>query len=219
MANQRPIRRGRLPKFRRPQRPKRWAASSPVLSADDPMDYGLLAGVIPSEAALAPAGVPPMDALLSGEFDVENWADEQEVRVDRIVGDIGIVGMVTHSADQPPSVVVRLGIIVAEDVSDDPTADEPTRSLFDQTDLQEAEWMWLHQHVPHFEPVFGALGGVIGSRISYNHHLDLHNRRKIGQKDLLYIYASYTYMSGEESLITVWNVRLVHSLRLIMVSK
>jgi len=209
MANQRRIRRGRIPVIRpRISRPKRWGASSTVFD-----ENGLLPGVIPAE--VSNQGVPPFDQILSGEFDVEPWADEQEIRLDRVVGDISLSGLVT-SGLEPAIFAIRMGLIVAEDVSDDPTADDPTRNLFDMTDLQEAEWMWLHQVVP--SPVFcpEATPNPLWA-YTYNLHVDLHNRRKIGQKDSLFLYASYAKEVNAD--ISVWNVRLIHNLRMIMVSK
>jgi len=210
MANQRPIRRGRIPVPRRTiRRPKRWGASTSFVDES----LGLQVGVIPNETVNE--GVPPFDQLLSGEFDVEPWADEQEIRLDRIVGDISIAGSMV-SGFEPPIYAIRLGIIVAEDTSDDPAAADPTRSLFDTTDLQEAEWMWLHQVVPTAVYLPDATPNP-AFYLTYNLHLDLRNRRKIGQKDSLFLYAAYSNDSNVP--ISLWNVRLVHNLRMIMVSK
>lgn len=223
MANNRPIRRGRIP-FRRPQRPKRWGASVDAMEflPEIGQNGGLISTVIPSALTDAEAGSVPVQTFLVGEFDVAPWADEQEVRLDRIVGSIGIAGVVGDpNPDLPVNpFVVRMGLIVNEELTDDGTADEVRRNLWDYTDLQEAEWMWLHQSVilPARDTnptVSEALGYV-----SFNLPVDIRNRRKIGQKDELALYCSYSYFASSSlGPPSTFNVRIVPAVRMVMVSK
>jgi len=218
MANQRPIRRGKIP-FKRGgrwhDRPKRWAASTDSLETTS---GGLISAVIPYVANEDVTGSEPIASLLSGEFDVATWADEQEIRVDRIVGSIGIGGRVLldSSAEAPAPIVVRLGMIVSEDVTADLTADNPRRKLFDQNDLQEAEWMWLHQVV--LEPTVYP-GDASRVNYTYNLPIDIRNRRKIGQKDYLFLYSQFAILDGTETEFSGFNLRCFPSVRLIMVAK
>lgn len=199
--------------WRKASRPKRWSASS--AGVDEPQ--GIFGSVLPNEIGLFPNGSPPLDTIISGEFDVEDWADEQEITVDRVIGDIALSGAVTFAggASYPCPLYIRLGLIVSEDLSDDPAASDPTRGLFDQTDLQEAEWMWLTQIVP--TPVYSQSAGVW--LYNENIHVDLRNRRKIGQKDVLFLYGAYAIDTADNGRVTVFNIREVHNLRCIMMSK
>jgi len=229
MANQRPIRRFKKRFYGLSARPKRWAASSDYLEVELGGPPGLVATVIPSESVGGTVGVPPVQTLLDGEFDVADWADEQEVRVDRIVGSIGLQGRVSNTdspaVDGPPA-IIRLGIIVHEEKSSDLIANDPTRKLFNQADLQEAEWMWLKQVVvapPHGDQRDGVEPGAPGYLAAYwvnmSIDVDIRNRRKIGQKDQLFLYASYATPQSYGLAEYTWAVRIIPMLRLVMVSK
>jgi len=207
-------RRGFRPRRGQPKRPKRWSASSSFMVTDP--SPGLVPVSVVDALALGDAGQPPVDMILSGEFDVEDWADEQEIRVDRVVGDIAIAGNATQVGAPWSPICVRMGLIVVEELSDDGTAPDPTRNLFDQSDLQEAEWMWLHQTILT-APTERMTSNVIP--YAYNMHLDLRVRRKIGQKDGMFLYAAWAAETNAYDGLMVVDLRLYHHLRTIMVSK
>lgn len=222
MANRRPIRRFKKRFYGlNNKRPFRWAANTPAVEYEVGGPPGLLAGVIPNEIVAGQGGVPPEATLLSGEFDVSPWADAQEVTIDRVVGSIGLVGSIVASTNPIfPSPVVRLGIIVSEDESNDPLADPPTRSLFDLTDLQEAEWMWLHQVTIPWDNVFFTEPSLDWTqKVAIDIPIDLRVRRKLGQKDNLYLYASYATPNSDALISYTWAVRMVEQLRVGMMSR
>lgn len=192
MANQRPIRKRRRRFYGLKKRPTRWIAEGGQVSDEPVGGQGFVASTLANEALLINQGVPPYATIVQGEFDVEPWSDDEEVTIDRIVGDLSWVGNVQYSG-VAPKLVIRAGIIVAEDVSDDPGAPDPTRSLFDFSDLQEAEWLWLHQFTPDADGRLESSGTQpdVDWLVSHNVHVDIRCRRKLGQKDILYLYTSY----------------------------
>jgi len=233
MANRRNIGRGRIP-FRKGKRwisnarPKRWGAVTDVV-VDEPIgSEGAILTVIPSALTEFTEGSLPVETLLDGEFDVATWADEQEVLIDRVVGTISLVGDVSRSETVfifPPPAIVRLGIVVHEDKTADLTADDPRRKLFDQNDLQETEWMWLKQVTLCSSEDSLSQGESLTQPYAYqvamDIDIDLRNRRKLGQRDQLFLYAQYVFPNFTSGLggAYVWNVRISQMLRIIMVSK
>lgn len=205
MANQRPIRRPRVPAWKRgKRRPTRWNAVTN--QADDAVL--LNTAVMPT----IPNGNPPIAVLVDGQIDVEPWADEQEVTLDRIVGNLAFHGYFqsyfpsgTYTlANKVP--YLKVGIVLLEELSKDPASNVPTRNLFDQEDLEDTEWMWLWSGFPeHFVqanvaaaiPNDGQPTNNIFTKFVLNIPVDIRNRRKIGQNDQLALYAEWASPSPE----------------------
>jgi len=198
MANQRPIN-------RRPWRKKPWAKKRPTRwnAVTNQADDGILLStvVLPT----IPLGNPPIAVLVDGQLDVEPWADEQEVTLDRIVGAFHFYGNATEPASGSDATsaklpLLKVGIVLAEELSKDPASNVPTRNLFDQEDLEDTEWMWLWSGFPDVyyqsetdQPTAGNNGIV---KYAHSIFVDIHNRRKIGQNDQLLLYAEWASPSN-----------------------
>lgn len=198
MSRNRPI--NRRP-FRRPPwrknktRPTRWNA---VTTGADETAIAVALPVTPETGV----GTAPLITLVSGQVDVEPWADDQEVTVDRIVGTICFYG--TYIVDTTSTQLtakfplIKAGIVLNEELSFDVT-DTVERNLWDQEDLEDTEWMWLNMGMPTLTQAsvqqVATNGGapiangvyVFGREIP----VDIRNRRKIGQSDELALYATW----------------------------
>lgn len=127
--------------------------------------------------------------LIFGDDDLD-WMDKNEATIERVVGDISLVGFGLY--DSPLNIVTqayyRLGILVVEEVEDISTWVPP--SLWDREAVEEYEWMWLKQGLlkPAFAPLVTA-----DYRLWYNDelHLDLRVKRKMGKKDHLVILGQF----------------------------
>lgn len=182
--NRRPFR--RRPWAKGKKRPTRWNASTNSINED----FATLNTQVPLETA---SGVPPLAIIADGQLDVEPWADDQEVTVDRIVGSLLFWGwseaaLAGHQA--PIDVILKLGIVLNEELTAEDPAPIVNRRLFDQEDLEDTEWMWLH--AVHLTPAVTIVNaeGLVAYRYSYTLPIDLRNRRKIGQRDELALYAA-----------------------------
>jgi len=187
MANQRPI--NRRPWRKKPwakKRPTRWNASSNGINGDGEA----LATAVPFYLE---GGTPPIAIIADGQLDVEPWADEQEVTIDRIVGSIMISGRSgTESAGFfPPHLILKMGIVLNEELTDGIPAAVVTKDLFNQESLEDTEWMWLDSRVctPFTDTLDTA--GLRTWHYAMTEYIDLRNRRKIGQKDELALYAQF----------------------------
>lgn len=213
MANTRPIRRGRVP-FRRG---RRWTSSAPKLSrrwldANSSRDQAIPCTLGGKDLQCdEPDGAPVQ--LLYGDTDWD-WADNSEVRIDRILGTISWdswLGSSSLTAGDPPPVVVRLGIIATEEDGAVP----PTLDLFDPEYLEEYQWMWLYSSQGHHSAT--ADGGLV--RIQYdNIDLDVRTRRTLGKKDSVWLYGQFKYNTSVSLAagIVGRNPRVSHQLRVIL---
>lgn len=133
--------------------------------------------------------------IISGDIDTV-VLDRQEVRIDRIVGDLHFfqheAGAAALALVAPT--VVRVGLIVEEE-STRPlggaiTSDE--YSLWENDDLQRLEWMYLEQ-VPLLssEHVFDSDAVQTYCRRYWATHLDVRVKRKLGKADKLWLVMSY----------------------------
>lgn len=193
MANRRRIR-TRVPSWKRgKRRPTRWNATASSGAAEGG------AGV---DFIQLPYGVGPqlpVLTLVSGQIDVEPWADDQEVTLDRVVGDITVRAWGTQdTADRllSPVPMFKLALLVNEEVTQDVSGQ--TLDLWDQEQMEDYEWMWMHHEIPTYQ-VGRALTSPAGQIAHEWHaqvHLDLKNRRKIGQSDELNLYGSYRTWDG-----------------------
>lgn len=225
MSRSRPINRRpfRRPPWRKSSRPYRWISlnSGGASNAD-----GVLSATPWSLLPVASAGQPPNIVLAAGQSDVEPWADNQEIRVDRIVGDLNIRGAVSHTFVSPvdvplaPPMYIRLGLIVQEE-GDATTA--PFINLFSDEHLEDFEWMWLYSscaqgwnYIPYADADLYNRSGI---GFQFRIPMDLRVRRKLGQTDTLLLYAQY---ATEENLSVASTDVVVsgdHVLRSVFVSK
>lgn len=219
MANQRPIRRGRVP-FRRGRRwtskarPKRWNAVATGLSTTTFPLYTV--PPILGSALTAPAPA----ILVSGQVDVEPWADDQEVTVDRIIGNIGLRTEWTYSSDDAlwgVDYMVKLGILVHEEVTQDVSQME--LNMFDQETMEDYEWMWLWTGlVTEFTNNGTRIADVnVFSSATVNIPVDIKNRRKVGQSDELLLFAQYARLYDFASMTE--SVQMSVDLRTILMSR
>lgn len=211
MANQRPIN-------RRPWRKKPWAKRRPtrwnaVTNGANEDAIVLNTVMLPS---LLADGNAPLSILVDGQVDVEPWADDQEVTIDRIVGAIHVYGRWVYplpNSTIPPMPLVKLGIVLNEELSKDTLTAVPTRNLFDQEDLEDTEWMWLYSSLPPaslaWPPIQVSDNGV--ATCHWSVPVDIRNRRKIGQSDQLALYGSWcaTTTDYQISLQTYTDVRVI----------
>lgn len=219
MANSRPIRRGRVP-FRRGRRwtskarPKRWNAVATGLSTTTFSLYTV--PPILGSALTAPAPA----ILVSGQVDVEPWADDQEVTVDRIIGNIGLRTEWTYSSDDAlwgVDYMVKLGILVHEEVTQDVSQME--LNMFDQETMEDYEWMWLWTGlVTEFTNNGTRIADVnVFSSATVNIPVDIKNRRKVGQSDELLLFAQYARLYDFASMTE--SVQMSVDLRTILMSR
>jgi len=165
------------------------------------MTHTAFAGVLVNPWNFAASGSPgsfPAVTLASGQTDVEPWADNQEVVIDRIVGNIGVSGVsygqftTLPSVLYAPAVVCRLGILVQEEAD---ATSAPAIDLFNDEQCEDYEWMWLRHfmpgswnYIPNTNP-----SEVPTAAVGFYETLDLDLRvkRKLGQTDQLLLYAQY----------------------------
>lgn len=212
-----PIR--RRPWRRKPwgkKRPTRWNASTNGVAVGS--FESLQTAVFPGDEAVAPLAI-----ICDGQIDVEPWADEQEVTIDRVVGQVHFVWRSTSNDPglRPISLLLKLGIVLNEELSAEVPAPTVNRHLFDQEDLEDTEWMWLHGHMltPYHTPDSVTNGG--SDYGVYTVDIDLRNRRKIGQRDELALYAAYVGMSASGAVVDSIevNVQAYTDLRCILMSR
>lgn len=207
MANQRPINRRpwrKAPWSRSAARPKRWNAAFEGHSVGELTERILAdAGVVPN--------VGPIATLVSGQVDVEPWADAQEVLLDRTIGRIHLYSS-TASDGHSYAPYVRLGLIVQEEVEAAGAGgvDEVKLALAEQEVWEDYEWMWMWSGPLDF--VWGTSTNLHwGKTIEF----DIGNRRKIGQSDELNLYGqSFRYPAMDAAA-----VGLIMDVRTMLVSK
>lgn len=201
MANQRPIRRGKFPRFRRGRRrPQRWIEGNSAISAtEQPCTVqGSLFGCEPGT---------PIRVLLAGDSDWE-WADSNEVLVDRVVGTLTFRFFVQQEAASTTSVpfMIRYGVLALEETEDT----YPTIDLYDREALEEFQWMWIdqfsvsgrewQQYDDPEDPSTGFMLGTIDQKV------DIATRRKLGKKDRVVLYAQFHFMGGNETNVRSFQV-------------
>lgn len=188
MANQRPIRRAPFPRWKKgKRRPTRWNASISNFDAEDSRIEPVL---VPS----GPGASLPIATLISGQIDVEPWADDQEVTIDRIIGSITLRSDTlwqTTSSATSPLMYVKMGLIVNEEVTQDSAG--TTIALFEQESLEDYEWLWLWGGYISTDPTQRVFpnGVDVAYQATQRIELDIKNRRKVGQSDELNLYAQF----------------------------
>lgn len=203
MANNRPIRRGRFPRFRRGRRtPVRWLDAS-LQSAG-------------AECPLTPWDINcepwTPGELLVGDIDLD-WLDKNAATVQRLVGTITVTTEDANSAGLPATTLVRLGMLQTEDTD----RLYQTIDLFDSESLEQFEWMWLHQlsfasQNMFFNPT--QAGSPIWIRKdSVDIPVDVRTKRKLGQKDSVVLYMQKRRVTAALGANDTSITRAVHQLR------
>jgi len=214
--NRRPFRR---PPWRKSSRPHRWIS----------LNSG---GTINATGIAIPwffnsvnvAGAFPSVTLSAGQIDVEPWADNQEITIDRIVGDLNFQGFaIGQHSEAPaavwaPGVIYRLGMLVQEEAD---ATSAPAIDLFNDEHLEDFEWMWLHEGVPtNWNYMAPSQPNIVAGVGFYEHlHLDLNVRRKSGQTDNLLLYAQCGTVGGTEFDTQFVSMSGSHLLRSIFMSR
>jgi len=193
MANRRPIRAPRQGWRKGRRRPTRWVdCFSTGLSSGGLRGHPWNALVTVVAGTESPS---TLREIISGDLDTE-VLDRQEVRIDRVVGDLhfmqqetgpGALGLVAPT-------VVRVGLIVEEDSTRPPATPITSAeySLWENDDIQRLEWMYLEQ-VPlvHDETGEDSANDVLYYRRYWSTHLDVRVKRKLGKADRLWLVMSY----------------------------
>lgn len=201
MANNRPIN-------RRPWRKKPWSKGNrrPVRWVELNCNETISDCTIEGHNAVCAFDDPDLrrlgtTELWSGDFDAE-YADDANVVVERIVGDISLGGISLHSDGQFVVPYVRLGLLAVEEVETIATWEPP--NLFLREDLEEYEWMWLYgsNFKGNWVPTLG-IEAVPGMRYGDELHVDLRVKRKLGKKDHLVLLAQFATLGPPVGSITV----------------
>lgn len=211
MANNRPIRRGRIP-FRRG---RRWTASTLKHRWIDGNSSrtSLDCAQITKDLLCDPDENPVQ--LLYGDADWD-WADASEVRIDRIVGSICWDSEVAYpgsgTVGEPRAIEVRLGIIATEE--DGGVA--PVLDLFDPEVLEEHQWMWLYNSMGDRDVKLDNNGQAFYQWDNID--VDIRTRRKLGKKDSVWLYGQFHHHTNQANAAgTVTRVPiLTHMLRCII---
>jgi len=198
-ANQRPIR--TRPPGRR--RPVRWidAFSAGVTQT---VEGGFTTGVMPPGSIVPAAGPSTLNfrELVVGDLDTE-WADANEVLLERVVGDIRVSGYDIANFERLGGVawnqlqtLVRMGIVLVEDTDEDSTPEPP--GLWTADDLADGEWLWLWQlGSPQNEHVQVDDVNAECIRVwNHDYHLDLRVKRKLGRRDRLVLCHEFVMVGG-----------------------
>lgn len=210
MANNRPINRRpwrRAPWRGKSRRPVRWVE----LNCSE--RGGLETCEVNSNVAVCNTPDPSLRTagvleLWSGDFDAE-YADDGNVVVERIVGDISLGGISLMGGGQFVVPYVRLGMLAVEEVESVATWDPP--DLFAREDLEEFEWMWLYgtDFKGNWVPTLSG-EATQGMRYGDTIHLDLRVKRKLGKKDSIVMIAQFGTLGP---LVGSVNVGYFHTLR------
>lgn len=188
---------GNRPIQRRPWRKKPWAKGANVTrwnASTGGCNLGLVDWTTVYPCTLdETAEKQPIAVIANGQVDVEPWADDQQVVIDRIVGDIHLAGYATYGLNAGPLQLplIKLGILMDKDLSSNAATEEvPTHSLWEQEDLEDLSWMWLHSCFPGNLTERAVDAGYVVN-FAHSIHVDIGVRRKMGQRDELNLYASW----------------------------
>jgi len=194
------------------KRPKRWNA------AFQGHEEGY---IVPTPMFPMGSPSPALQSIVWGQSDVEPWADEQEVTIDRIIGAIHLHGSTAELGTNPFRMpfLVRLGMLVIEEseVAGNGGVDLVKLDLSQNETWEDFEWMWIHSVV-----LPGQHGGSQSSvsptvtPFEYTLEVDIRNRRKVGQSDELALFGQFAPL-GSDSYSVVMS--LTSDLRCVMMSR
>jgi len=187
MANRRPIRAPRQRWRRGTRRPASWHDC--YSTGQNAGNFGNAWRELTPLASGQP--VSTLREILTGPVDTF-YLDKEQVRIDRIVGNVQFwtASAADASVALPP--VVRWGLIIEEDPnSENIVVPGPTTyNLWSNVHLDDKEWMWLDQPTPI--PVHGPAsdsGNIRG--FHWSSYCDIRVRRNLGKSDRLWMVASF----------------------------
>jgi len=192
-------------------RPTRWNAAINSFSTEFPR-------IEPTLVPEGPNPQLPVLTLVSGQVDVEPWADDQEVTLDRTIGTLSLRGSCQWTSTtvvEPPGLYVKLGLLVNEEITADVSGQ--TLNIFEQETLEDYEWMWLWSgylelvQTRRFLEDEADFVSTYFSRID----IDIRNRRKIGQSDELNLYCMFMKDTAAGSAL----VQIISDVRTILMSR
>lgn len=219
MSSRRPINRRpwRRPPWRKSNRPKRWISLNSGVTIDSS------SFLVEPWSAAGPGDAAPVVTLAAGQVDVEPWADNQEVTIDRIVGQINLQGVAYQTFTEVPALatapatIIRLGMMVQEEAD---ATSSPLLSLFSDEVLEDYEWMWLREVVPsNWNYGASTTPDLQGWGFTESIHIDSGLRRKLGQTDNLLLYCNSGTVTGSGVETQAVFVTGSHLLRSIFMSK
>jgi len=234
MANQRPIRapRGKWRRGRR--RPVRWidgfTAVPAVVEAGPP---ATTTGYLP-DALVLPQGTATSSInyreLIVGNLDTE-WSDDNNVLLERLVGELSFKLNLWNNFTNANrllenfnsfSPVVRLGVVLIEDIDEGNATPPEPPSLWQADDIADGEWLWSHQFRAwqHFE-YRPDPASVTAAYVHALHdiHIDLRVRRKIGRRDRLILCHSWAFVGAPPAELDEFAISLeLHPLLRVLVS-
>lgn len=191
MANQRPINRRpfRRPPWRRSAaaRPRKW------IEANSHGSMALEFCTLETTNITCEPTTPRV--LLAGDLDIE-WADKDEVRVDRILGTVNVTSWYTFQSASPfvgefYAPVIAFGLLAVEATD---TLFQ-TIDLFDRESVEEYEWMWLERRQMVSDSQLGwnteNSDWVFNSCLSLSMDWDVKTRRTMGKKDSVVLYSQF----------------------------
>lgn len=222
MANQRPI--NRRPWRRAPWRKSRRPASWHDANSTGSLGGGVFGGAwatLEAPSVVPGSAVSTLRELIVGDID-GLYLDREEVRIDRLVGDIEFY--TSSSLDAAPVAlppVVRFGLVVEEDPRDSGTSyPVDAYNLWDPAVLKDAEFMYLEQPVRELSnpPLPG--DSVTYREFYWHSHLDVRVKRKLGKADRLWLVMSYANGLEGSSPSNNWGSPVFesHMLRCVLVA-
>jgi len=187
-------RRRRYVGVRAPKRPVRWIEGNSSSGAEPLPTVSSFAFTPTLDTSLWPTAGGT--EIVFGDDDLD-WMDANEATVERVVGDIDVLGFFIQTGSTVLATpLVRMGLLSVQEVEDISTWVPP--SLWDREAVEEYEWMWLWQsHLDITNPPTPATNQQSpgGDNIWFwscpTVHIDLHVRRKIGKKDHLVLLGQF----------------------------
>lgn len=208
---------GNRPINRRPWRKKPWSKSKvrPTRWNAAYAGYSPEAGFGLNEVDVFNVGaVPLVDSvftLVSGQVDVEPWADDQEVTLDKVIGRLTFWAQWDPEGTTWHPPYLRVGILLLEELTQD--IDPVRLNLYEQETWEDYEWVWMWSGSMELTAVAEQGEPTLYARKD----LDVYtkNRRKIGQSDELVVFAQ----SADGVTAALATVKATCDIRTILMSR
>lgn len=142
--------------------------------------------------------------VLAGDQDIE-WADRDEVRVDRILGTVNVGAWFQDTSASPFSfepkpIIVAFGLLCVEDTDNL----FQTIDLFDRESVEEYEWMWLERRQMEVSHTFIKMDDEYTGTVFHTLVMDwdVRTRRNLGKKDNVVLYSQWGWSSAFSPSVT-----------------